>query len=162
MRPLMLVITAVVLMALAFWAYRENYATQQAIRDVTVLQREISELREALTLQRAEWAYLNRPDRLHDLITLNFDRLQLLPMESAQFGRVDQVAYPLPPLELEPLAEPVDVIGDQEIPGEGMVLEQVEEDPMDTLAEDTLVEENLGDGLTGIVETTGETEEDPL
>jgi hypothetical protein len=157
MRPLMLVITAVVLMALAFWAYRENYATQQAIRDVTVLQQEISELREALTLQRAEWAYLNRPERLRDLIAINYDRMQLLPMESAQFGRVDQVAYPLPPMELDPLVEPVDVIGDQEIPGEGMALEEFEEDPMDTLVEDA-----LGDGLTDIVETTGETEEDPL
>jgi hypothetical protein len=115
------------------------------------------ELREALTLQRAEWAYLNRPERLRDLIAINYDRMQLLPMESAQFGRVDQVAYPLPPMELDPLVEPVDVIGDQEIPGEGMALEEFEEDPMDTLVEDA-----LGDGLTDIVETTGETEEDPL
>jgi hypothetical protein len=36
-------------------------------------------------------------------------------------------------------------------------LEDFEEDPMDTLVEDA-----LGDGLTDIVETTGETEEDPL
>jgi hypothetical protein len=157
MRPLMLVVTAVVLMALAFWAYRENYATQQAIRDVTVLQQEISELREALTLQRAEWAYLNRPERLRDLIAINFDRMQLLPMESAQFGRVDQVAYPLPPEVPMPLADPIDVIGDQEIPGEGMAAEAFEEDPSDSFAEDM-----LGGAITDIRDTAGQAEEDPL
>lgn len=94
MRPLIAIVTLLSIMALAFWAYRENYATQAALKEVQGLQREIAGLREALAIQRAEWAYLNRPDRLRDLATVNFDRLGLLPMEPGQFGSAAQVAYP--------------------------------------------------------------------
>jgi hypothetical protein len=84
------------LISLGAWAYRENYATQAAQREVTALQNEIAQLREALSVQRAEWAYLNRPDRLRELVTLNFDRLGLFPMEPTQFGAASDIAYPAP------------------------------------------------------------------
>lgn len=96
MRPVFFVLSFLVVMGLAFWAYRENYATQAALREMTQLQNEIATLREALTLQRAEWAYLNRPERLRELATLNFDRLGLLPLEPVQFGAAAQVSYPAP------------------------------------------------------------------
>ncbi|GLS86936.1 cell division protein FtsL [Cypionkella aquatica] len=98
MRPVLYVLSFLAVMALGFWAYRENYATQAALRDVTDLQNEIAGLRESLSIERAEWAYLNRPDRLRDLGTLNFDRLGLLPMEPSQFGAVNAVAFPPAPL----------------------------------------------------------------
>jgi hypothetical protein len=94
MRPVLYVLSFLALIALGFWAYRENYATQAALKEVEGLQRQISTLREALTVQRAEWAYLNRPDRLRELAAANFDRLGLMPMEPSQFGAAAQVAYP--------------------------------------------------------------------
>jgi hypothetical protein len=94
MRPLLYVLSFFALIALGFWAYRENYATQAALKEVQALQRQIVGLREALSVQRAEWAYLNRPDRLRELATANYDRLGLLPMEPSQFGQAAQVAYP--------------------------------------------------------------------
>ena len=110
MRPFLLVFTALTLMALAFWAYRENYATQAALREMQRLQAEVAQLRESLTLQKAEWAYLNRPDRLRDLVALNFERLPLLPLEPGQFQAVADLAMPPPPppifdrpLDLAPL-----------------------------------------------------------
>ena len=41
------------------------------------LRAEIADEREALAVLNAEWAYLNRPDRLRDLADLNGDRLGL-------------------------------------------------------------------------------------
>lgn len=98
MRPVLYVVTFLSVMGLAFWAYRENYATQEALKEVSALNREIAALRESLSVQRAEWAYLNRPDRLRELAALNFDRLGLLPLEATQFGSADQVPFPPDPL----------------------------------------------------------------
>lgn len=94
MRPIVYVLSFLGLIGLGAWAYRENYATQSSLREVVALQDEIAALRENLTVQRAEWAYLNRPERLRALATLNFDRLGLLPMEPTQFGAASAIAYP--------------------------------------------------------------------
>ena len=110
MRPVLYVLTFLAVIALGFWAYRENYATQASLREVRGLQNEIADLRESLSVQRAEWAYLNRPDRLRELATLNFDTLGLLPMEPGQFVAADQVAYPAP--EIPAITAPVDVQGE--------------------------------------------------
>lgn len=112
MRPVLYVLTFICVMALAFWAYRENYATQQALKDTAALQDEIAALREALTLQRAEWAYLNRPERLRQLATLNFDRLELLPLLPEQLGAARDIAYPPQVPMLGPITNPVDVTGE--------------------------------------------------
>jgi hypothetical protein len=107
MRSLLFVMTALSVIAMAFWAYRENYATQQALGNVEDLRSEIGAARDRLAILRAEWAYLNRPDRLLDLADLNFDRLQLLPLQADQFGIVEQIAYP--PVNLGSIDEVVEV-----------------------------------------------------
>jgi hypothetical protein len=98
MRPVLYILSFLAVLASAFWAYRENYATQAKLKEIAALQDEIAGLREGIALQRAEWAYLNRPGRLRDLATINFDRLGLLPMEPEQFGTSSQVAYPALPM----------------------------------------------------------------
>lgn len=109
MRALLAVASFLAVMALAFWAYRENYRTQAALREMTSLQTEIATLREGLRVQRAEWAYLNRPDRLQELTALNFDRLGLLPLQPEQFGQTDRIAFPAP--DLPPITDAIDMIG---------------------------------------------------
>ncbi|WP_425045740.1 cell division protein FtsL [Primorskyibacter sp. S87] len=94
MRSLLYVLTALGVFGLAFWAYQENYRTQEVLKDTQRLQREIGAAQVRLSVLRAEWAYLNRPDRLRELSEINFTRLGLLPLTPNQFGRVDQVAYP--------------------------------------------------------------------
>jgi hypothetical protein len=103
MRPVMVILAFLSVVALGAWAYRENYETQAALRELRALQADIVALHEGLAIQRAEWAYLNRPDRLRELAAANFDRLQLLPMDPSQFGRVVQIARPgdLPALNFD-------------------------------------------------------------
>ncbi|WP_309663922.1 cell division protein FtsL [Tabrizicola sp.] len=114
MRPVLYVLAFLAVIALGFWAYRENYATQASLKHVQALQRQIADLREGLAVQRAEWAYLNRPDRLRELATINFDRLGLLPMEPGQFGAPGQVAYPAP--DIPEIDMPLDIQGTQPLP----------------------------------------------
>ena len=97
MKSLLYVATALAVFGLAFWAYQENYATQQVLKETRGLQREIGAAQVRLSVLRAEWAYLNRPDRLIELAELNFERLGLLPLRPDQFGRVDEVTYPVQP-----------------------------------------------------------------
>lgn len=96
MRSFLYALTFLSVIGLAFWAYHENYKTQAVQDEVEALQRDIAAARERLAVLRAEWAYLNRPDRLRDLVELNFDRLALLPFDAAQFGDVEQIAFPQP------------------------------------------------------------------
>jgi len=102
MRAVLYIASFLAVIASGFWAYRENYATQSAMREVRALQREITSLRDSLAMMRAEWAYLNRPERLRELVVLNFDALHLLPMEPAQFATPAEVAYPVPAIPAIP------------------------------------------------------------
>lgn len=95
-------------MVLAVWAYRQNYETQASLREVKELRSEIADLRERASILRAEWAYLNRPERLADLADMNFDRLGLLPLRPDHFGYIDQITYPIAPFP--PVSLPVEVM----------------------------------------------------
>lgn len=107
MKGVAYVLVALAVFGLAFWAYRENYATQRVLGETQQLQRDIGAAQVRLGVLKAEWAYLNRPGRLLELTEINFDRLGLLPLRATQFGRVDQVAYP--PEQLLAIENPVDV-----------------------------------------------------
>jgi hypothetical protein len=84
----------------AYWAYLENIKTQAAISQVEDLQDAIGSARARLAILNAEWAYLNRPDRLSDLALLNFESLELVPMSSDHFGQVEQIEFYQDPLVL--------------------------------------------------------------
>jgi len=101
MRGVLYVLSAVIVIVLGFWAYQQNYGTQETIGKVRKLHSEIGEAHARLRVLRAEWAYLNRPDRLRDLADLNFERLGLLPLRLQNFGTIEQITYP--PAALDPI-----------------------------------------------------------
>ena len=117
MRAVLYSFAALAVIGLAYWAYSENYKTQDALRHAAELQREIGQLRETLSVLEAEWAYLTRPERLRDLAELNFERLQLLPITPEHFGSVNQVAYPAPAptLDLGSINGSIEVRGEEEV-----------------------------------------------
>ena len=97
MRGFFSFLTACAVIGLGYWAYHQNIQTQHSIREVERLQSSIGIERERLSVLRAEWAYLNRPDRLRELADMNFERLGLLSMQPQQFGETGEIAYPRPP-----------------------------------------------------------------
>ncbi|MFT5630885.1 MAG: hypothetical protein ACI82I_000738 [Gammaproteobacteria bacterium] len=107
MRTVLYLMAALAVMGLAFWSYQENYKTRDALGEVRSLHAQIGANHQRLRMLRAEWAYLNRPDRLSDLAELNFDRLGLLPLMPDAFGRVDQIIKPLP--NILPIIVPIEV-----------------------------------------------------
>lgn len=110
MRSFLYLCTALAVIALAAWAYRENHMTQQAMNERRALEREIALLDETISIQRAEWAYLNRPDRLRELVDVNFEQLRLVPITGAHFGEIGQIVYPLPAPRAE-ISDAIEVYG---------------------------------------------------
>lgn len=94
MRGLTVLGVAAALLVMAFFAYRENDRTQAVLRDLAYTEREIGRARESLAMLEAEWAFLNRPERLRDLAAMAWDQLRLAPMRPSSFGRVSEVPYP--------------------------------------------------------------------
>lgn len=111
MKTVLYVLTTLAVVGLAFWAYRENYATQKALAQTDQLHVDIGKAHARLAVLRAEWAYLNRPERLRELANLNFEKLALFPLRPDQFGRVDQVAYPAQPTSDLLITDPIEVSG---------------------------------------------------
>ena len=97
MRSFIYTLTFAFLVGLAFWAYQENIKTKNAIARTEKLQKEIVIARAGLSILRAEWAYLNRPDRLTELVDLNYGRLQLVPLRASNFLEVDEINFLIDP-----------------------------------------------------------------
>lgn len=82
-------ITALIYMACVVCAavglYLVKYNVQNVQREVAGLKKELAQEKESLHLLNAEWAYLNRPQRLEQLASRHLD---LVPLDSRQVGEV--------------------------------------------------------------------------
>jgi cell division protein FtsL len=82
-------ITALIYMAcfaaLSMGLYLVKYSVQNIQRDVESARNELAQEKESLHLLKAEWAYLNRPDRLQRLAGKHLD---LVPLDSKRINDV--------------------------------------------------------------------------
>ena len=98
MKNLLYLCALALVLIFATWAYQVNYRTKSEMDYVSTLQREIAQERQTLAVLRAEWAYLNRPERLRVLVEMNFADLRLMPLHSEHFAAIGDVAMPRPPI----------------------------------------------------------------
>lgn len=85
---------ALSIIASAGWAYSVNYDTRAVLDRLSALRAEIAEEREALQVLRVEWAFLNAPDRIAELVAQHNDVLGLVPLVPERLGIVAAIPYP--------------------------------------------------------------------
>ena len=68
--------------------FRVKYEVQAREEQLAELNRALERNREAIHILRAEWAYLNRPERLAEL---NRRHLGLVPVIGQQIGAIDDI-----------------------------------------------------------------------
>lgn len=80
-----ILVNMVCVAVLAIGLYLVKYSVQDVQRNVSQLKAELATEKESLHLLNAEWAYLNRPDRLRKLADRH---LELTPLDSRQINNV--------------------------------------------------------------------------
>ena len=93
MRAILYILTSLAVIGLAFWAYRENYATQQALSEADELHGNIRAAHARLAVLKAEWAYLNSPSHLEFLAK---EYLDLHPVDITRILSEGEMDAPLP------------------------------------------------------------------
>ena len=71
--------------ALGLWAYKINYDSRAAAQRVKELENSILSANKQFKILNAEWAHLNRPDRLRKLAEYYFFELRLTPINPDDF-----------------------------------------------------------------------------
>ncbi len=93
MKMFLYLCAGVIVVLAASWTYKVNYQVQEAQTRVAKLSRAIDREREAIAVLGAEWAYLNRPERLRALAETYYTELRLMPIDASNFGTVGQVPF---------------------------------------------------------------------
>ncbi len=88
----------------AFGVYMVKFAVQNLHRDVVTTQQQLAAEKESLHLLNAEWAYLNRPDRLQKLAS---EHLVLVPLDSRRIENVALLPDAQPQAPHSPVSEAV-------------------------------------------------------
>lgn len=99
-------LTALVLFGLlSIGLYLIESEVEQQHRRLGRLDAEMEQEQKNLQVLRAEWSYLNQPERLQELAAAHVDRVGLRPIAPAQIGRLDELPMrPEPPDEAGPAA----------------------------------------------------------
>ena len=80
MRIVLLISLFIFCVISAIWAYQMNYETRAKKKQILELTKKINFTLNRIELLRAEWAFLNSPERLSKLVDENFLNLNLIPI----------------------------------------------------------------------------------
>ncbi len=80
MRIALLTILFIFCVISAIWAYQMNYETRAKKKQILEVTKKINFTLNRIELLRAEWAFLNSPERLSRLVDENFLNLNLIPI----------------------------------------------------------------------------------
>lgn len=86
----------VLFIVLAVGVYLVKYSVQDVQRELAARKTELATEKETIHLLNAEWAYLNRPDRLRQLADRHLD---LVPLDSRQINQVSVLPAAVPEVE---------------------------------------------------------------
>ncbi|WP_319413399.1 hypothetical protein [uncultured Cohaesibacter sp.] len=75
----------------AFWLFQVKHEAKEEGGKIANLQQKIEDEKDALLLLKAEWSYLNRPQRVQRLADEFSDQLGLKVIEPYQIGELDDV-----------------------------------------------------------------------
>lgn len=101
------IVVVVALIGSAAWVYKIKFEATLQAESVAKLRREISRERDTIATLRAEWAQLNRPDRLQELSQRH---LKLRPVEITQFDALDALPERPQPIVPPGTADPIGAI----------------------------------------------------
>ena len=85
MMNIRILINMVCVAVLAVGLYLVKYSVQDVQREVAGMKTQLAAEKESLHLLNAEWAYLNRPDRLRQLANRH---LEMAPLDSRKIGAI--------------------------------------------------------------------------
>jgi cell division protein FtsL len=96
--------------------YKIKYESTLQAEKVAKLRTEMRREQDAIALLRAEWAKLDRPDRLQELAQRH---LTLKPIESRHYDRLDRLPERPPqivaPDSTDPIGDVIDTLADPEV-----------------------------------------------
>lgn len=109
-----LVVTALVMSAA--WVYKIKFEATVQIEQVAKMRAQIRRERDAVSILRAEWAQLDRPDRIQQLAQKH---LKSKPIEVAQFDTLDKLPERpkpiVPPGTADPIGAIIEQFADEEV-----------------------------------------------
>jgi hypothetical protein len=115
---MMRIVNALVIAALivaAAWVYKIKFDSTLDAERVSKLRAEIRRERDAVASLRAEWAQLNRPERIQPLAQKH---LTLRPVETAQYDALDKLPERprqlVPPGTSDPIGAIIEIFADSE------------------------------------------------
>ena len=95
MRTVIYCVLSASLIVFAWWAYKENYLTQDRQRTLETMQKLHGERFYYLQYLNADWAHLTRSERLIALVENNFNQIALGPMTEANVVKLETIPYVL-------------------------------------------------------------------